>query len=139
MDIFGIPEQVPFEFNHCIFNPEFSQLDLLKAIVKSHESVLFQPFDKEGLRVSPLKLKVRPSASFRMQPCRFIWDGILKPLKTMFDHFNKKDGGIRIAVDYREVNMQLQATANQSPLAYFISMIGGQRFYAKVDNLWGYH
>ena len=28
---------------------------------------------------------------------------------------NKKDGGIRMAVDYREVNMQLEATANQLP------------------------
>ena len=62
-----------------------------------------------------------------MQPCRFIQDGILKPLKTMLDQFvsegvfisdsscdsasplviiNKKDGGIRMTVDYREVNMQ---------------------------------
>jgi len=97
---------------------------------------LFQQFDKEGLRVSPLKLKVHASASFRMQPCRFIRDGILTPLKTILDQFvsegvlisdsscdfasplvivNKKDGGIRMAVDYREVNMQLEATANQLP------------------------
>ena len=97
---------------------------------------LFQSFDKEGLRVSPLKLKVYPSATFRMQPCQFIRDGVLKPIKTTFDQFlsegvlipdpscdfaspfvivNKKDGGIRMAVDYREVNMQLEATANQLP------------------------
>jgi len=108
----------------------------LKSIVKSHGSIFFQPFDKEGLRGSPLKLKVHASASFRMQPCRFIRDGILTPLKTMLDQFvsegvlisdsscdfesplvfvNKKDGGIRMAVDYHEVNMQLEATANQLP------------------------
>ena len=29
---------------------------------------LFQPSDLEGLRVNPLKLKVKPSATFRMQP-----------------------------------------------------------------------
>ena len=78
-----------------------------------------------------------------MQPCRFIWDGVLKPLKTMLDQFvsegvlipdsscdfaiplvivNKKDGGIRMAVDYREVNMQLEATAVST---YFVSEIGG--------------
>ena len=72
-----------------------------------------------------------------MQPCRFIQDGILKPLKTMLEAqfvsegvlisdsscdfasplviVNKRDGGIRMAVDYREVNMQLEATANQLP------------------------
>ena len=97
---------------------------------------MFKPFDKEGLRVSPLKLKVHTSASFRVQPCRFIRDRILTPLKTMLDQFvsdgvlisdsfcdcasplvivNKKDGGIRMAVDYREINMQLEATANRLP------------------------
>ena len=106
------------------------------GIVKSHGSFLFQSFDKEGLWVSPLKLKVHPSASFRMQHCRFIRDGNLKPLKTMLDQFvsegvlisdsscdfasplviaNTTDCGIHMAVDYREVNMQLEATANQLP------------------------
>ena len=28
---------------------------------------------------------------------------------------NMKDGGIRMTVDYREVNMQLETTANQLP------------------------
>ena len=83
---FGIPEQVPIEFSQdiapkddllensdldvfpsqvsepwglCTFNPEFPQLERLKDIVKAHGSILFQPFDKEDLRVSPLKLKVR--------------------------------------------------------------------------------
>ena len=38
----------------------------------------------EGIRVSPLKLKVRPAASFWMQPWSFFWDGTLK---TMLDQF----------------------------------------------------
>ena len=101
----------------------------------------FNPFfDKEGLRVSPLKLKVHPSVSCRMQLCRFIRDGILKPLKTMLDQFvsegvliqdsscyfasslvivSKKDGGIGMVVDYLEVNMQLESMANQ--LLYYFS------------------
>ena len=70
-----------------LFNPNFRELDRLKSIVKYHGSILFQPFHEEGLRVSPLKLKVHPSASFWMQPCRFIRDGNLKPLKTMLDQF----------------------------------------------------
>ena len=53
---------------------------------------------------------------------------------------NKKDGGIRMAVDYREVNMQLEATGNQLPYQpTLFQRLGGERFYAKVDNLWGYH
>ena len=60
----------------------------------------------------------------------------MRPLKEMIDQFgsegvlgtdnscdfacpliivNKKDGRIRMAVDYREVNMQLEPTANQLP------------------------
>ena len=51
---------------------------------------------------------------------QFVSDGVLisdsscdfaSPLVIV----NKKDGGIRMAVDYREVNMQLEATANQLP------------------------
>ena len=34
----------------CHFNPDFSELDTLKGIVKNH-GTLFQPFDREGLRV----------------------------------------------------------------------------------------
>ena len=68
-----------------------------------------------------------------MQPCRFIRDGILNPPKTMLDQIvsegvlipdsscdfasplvivNNKDYGIRMAVDYREVNMRLESTVN---------------------------
>ena len=82
---------------------------------------LFQPFDREGLRVQPLKLKVNPAATIRMQRCRFVREGIMRPLKDLSDQFvsegvliqdnncdfasslvivNKKDGGIRMAVDY---------------------------------------
>ena len=71
-----------------------------------------------------------------MQPCRFLREGILCPLKELLDQFiservlvsdnscdfasplaivNKNDGGIRMAVDYRDVNLQLVMTANQRP------------------------
>ena len=64
-------------------------------------------------------------AQFRMQPCRLIRSDILGPLKTLFDQFvservlipgiscthasplvivHKKEGGIRMEVNYREVN-----------------------------------
>ena len=48
----------------CHFNPDFPELDTFKEIVKNHGKTLFQPFDREGLRVQPLKLKVNPAVSF---------------------------------------------------------------------------
>ena len=78
--------------------------------------------------MEPLSLKVDPAAHFRTQPCRFVREGILRPLKELLDEFvsegilvsdnscdfaspldivNKRRWGIRMAVAYREVNMQL--------------------------------
>ena len=69
----------------CHFNPDFPDLNRLKHIVRYHGSVFFRPFDYEGLRVQPLKLKVNPLATFRMQPCWFAREGIMRPLKGMID------------------------------------------------------
>ena len=47
---------------------------------------------------------------------------------------------LRMAVDYREVNLQLETTANQLPYQpTLFQCLGGQTYFAKVDNLWGYH
>jgi hypothetical protein len=123
--------------------------------------VLFQPFDQEGLRVDPLVLSVDPNAHFNMQPCRFVRKDILISLRELIDQFvsegvlvpdsscshasplvivAKKEGGIRMAVDYREVNQFLKVSANQLPYQNMLfQQLSGQKFYAKIDNLWGYH
>jgi hypothetical protein len=45
-----------------------------------------------------------------------------------------------MAVDYREVNQQLINTANQLPYQpTLFKALGGQNYFSKVDNLWGYH
>jgi hypothetical protein len=45
-----------------------------------------------------------------------------------------KDGGIRMAVDYREVNQQLDTTANQLPFQQTLfHELRGQKYFAKVD------
>ena len=42
---------------------------------------------------------------------------------------NKKDGGIRIAIDYREVNIQLESTVNQLSLQpTLFQRLGGNIF-----------
>ena len=51
------------------------------------EMCFFSLLTLERLRVEPLKLKVNPAAQFRMQPCRFVREGILHPLKELLDQF----------------------------------------------------
>ena len=96
-----------------------------------------------------------------MQPCRFVRKGTLRPLKELLDQFasedvlipdnscdfasplvivQKKEGGIRMVVDYREVNLQLDGTANQLPYQPMLfKKLGGQKYFAKVGNQWRYH
>ena len=74
---------------------------------------------------------------------QFVFEGVLVPhnscdFASPLVIVNKKDGGIRMAVDYREVNLQLESTANQLPYQpSLFQRLGGQQFFAKVDNLWG--
>jgi hypothetical protein len=82
---------------------------------------------------------------------------ILGPLKALIDQFvlvsditckfasplvvvHKKDGGTRMSVDYREVRHQLMTTANQLPYQpTSFQRLGHKKYFAKVDNLRGYH
>ena len=138
------------------FDPDFPDQEALKSIVRRHGQILFQPFDQEGLRVESLHLEVDPMAQFRMQPCRFIRSDILVPLKALIDQFvsegvlvsdiscthasplvivHKKEGGIRMAVDYREVNQYLRVSANQLPYQDMLfQQLAGMQYFAKVDN-----
>jgi hypothetical protein len=53
---------------------------------------------------------------------------------------HKEEGGIRMALDYREVNTQLDTTTNQLPFQKTLfQQLGDQRYFAKIDNLWEYH
>jgi len=66
---------------------------------------------------------------------RFVSEGVLIPdsscdFASPLVIVNKNDDGICMAVDCREVNMQLKTTANQLPY----QRLGGQNFYTKVDN-----
>ena len=74
---------------------------------------------------------------------QFVSEGVLIP-DTSFSHtsplviVHKMEGGIRMEVDYREVNQFLRVSANQ--LRYqdmLLQQLAGQLYYAKVDNLWG--
>jgi len=134
---------------------------LSRSIVERHAQVLFQPFDREGLRVDSLHLAINPNATFRMQPCWFIRSYILVPLKAMIDQFvsegvlipdiscshasplvivHIKEGGMRVAVNYREINRFLRVSANQFPCQDILfQQLAGQLNHTKVDNLCRYH
>ena len=106
------------------FRPGFSG-PIFKGNRGETWQILFQPFDQEGLRVDSLHLEIDSHATFRMTPYWFIRSDILGPLKVMIDQFvservlipdvscshtsplvivHKKEGGIKMAVDYWEVN-----------------------------------
>ena len=108
-----------------------------------------------------LVLSVDPNAQFNMQPCRFVRKDILVSLRELIDQFIsegnlvpisscshasplvivlKMEGGIRMAVDYCEVNQFLKVSANQLPYQNMLfQQLTGQNFHTKIDNLWEYH
>ena len=111
------PEPILEAWERCHFNLDFPKMDHLKAIVREHARTLFQPFDQEGLRVQPLKLKINPSATFRIKDLadlyvkglyghstsywtnscpRVFSNAFARPLVIV----QKNEGGIRLAVDY---------------------------------------
>ena len=72
---------------------------------------------------------------------QFVSERVLIP-DTSFSHtsplviVHKMEGGIRMAVDYREVNQFLRVSSNQLP---YQDMLFQQLADAKVYKLWGYH
>jgi hypothetical protein len=52
----------------------------------------------------------------------------------------KSDNTIRVAVDYQELNACIKDNANQLPMQYMLFQeLFQMKFYAKLDNLWGFH
>jgi hypothetical protein len=160
-DLSVFPEYNPETIEQCHFCESFPFLTELKHIVAKHGEVLFQPFDQEGMRCTPMDIELKEEVSLRMQPCRFVRSPVLEQLRELIDQFEsqgvlvrdascefasplvivpKPDGSIRMAVDYREVNTFIRGTANQLPFQPLLfQTMGGSRYFAKMDNLWGYH
>ena len=123
--------------------------------------MLYQPFEQEGLRVDPLVISVDPNTHFNIQPCRFVQNDILISLRDLIDQFfsvgglvpdsncghasplvivPKNEGGIRMAVDCREVNQLFKVSTNQLPYQNMLfQQLSGLKFYANIDNFLGYH
>jgi hypothetical protein len=160
-DVSLFPINQSDDWNQCHFDENFEALDDLKKIVQKHSSVLFAPFDEEGLRVEPLDLDLQPNAVLKMQPARMTAGPLMDKVKSELDRLEswgviekiddaemasplvivpKPDGSIRLAVDYRNLNKVTKGTANQLPMQKLLfSKLSNQRYFAKIDNLWGYH
>ena len=122
---------------------------------------MFGRFDSEGMRVEPMDIELKPGCSVKMQPSRFINKDLLTKVKTELDRLEqwgviekveyaevasplvvvkKADGNIRLASDYRELNQCIVNTANQLPMQHMLFQeLSHQCYFAKLDNLWGYH
>ena len=67
--------------------PNFPDLNTLRNIVQRYGEMLFQPFDKNRLRVDLVVLSVDFKAHFNMQPCQFVPKDILMSLRERIDQF----------------------------------------------------
>jgi hypothetical protein len=144
-----------------LVNQEFPLRKELSVVVERYGATLFAPFDAEGLRVAPMDIKLKAGMALTMQPCRFIKQKLLQTVREELDRLEswgviekvegaemasplvvvpKPDGKIRLAVDYRELNNIIIETAHQLPYQQTLfECLAGKRYYAKLDNLYGYH
>jgi hypothetical protein len=153
--------EAPSSFPEITISEDFPLVKELKEVIQKYGPVLFSAFDSEGLRVEPMDLKVQAGLSLEMQPCRFIQPGLLQQVREEIDRLEhwkvlekaegiesasplvvvpKPDGKIRLAVDYRQLNQIIHPTAHQLPFQQTLfECLAGNRYYAKLDNLYGYH
>ena len=155
------PDNIVQSIQECHFNESFPKIEEIKQIVTKYSTVLFDKFDKEGLRVDPMDIELKPNAQIKMQPSRFIKNELMDQVKQELDRLEtwgviskideaetasplvivrKPDGNIRLAVDYRELNSVIKPTANQLPYQKLLfSTLANKKYFAKIDNLYGYY
>eukprot|EP00595_Chromulina_sp_UTEXLB2642_P002028 CAMPEP_0196762882 /NCGR_PEP_ID=MMETSP1095-20130614/3014_1 /TAXON_ID=96789 ORGANISM="Chromulina nebulosa, Strain UTEXLB2642" /NCGR_SAMPLE_ID=MMETSP1095 /ASSEMBLY_ACC=CAM_ASM_000446 /LENGTH=1512 /DNA_ID=CAMNT_0042114961 /DNA_START=95 /DNA_END=4633 /DNA_ORIENTATION=- len=142
-------------------NPSFPELDKLKQLLVKYAPTLFSDFDDKGMFVEPMEIKLKPGAQFKTQPCRYISPKLLKKVKAEIDKLvkmgilvragvtpvasplvvvPKPDDEIRLAVDFRQLNENIIPVSNQLPyMKTFFVELGGNKYYALMDNLFGYY
>jgi RNase H-like domain found in reverse transcriptase/Reverse transcriptase (RNA-dependent DNA polymerase)/Integrase zinc binding domain len=141
-------------------NPEFPQLQELQDLIKKY-SHLFSPFDGVGMKVPPVSFELKPGARLTCQPVRYVNPKMMPKLESELNRLEregisyrvlesdhaaplviapKPDGNIRLAVDYREFNEACVAHAGTIPAnKLMFPVLAGKKFYAKMDNLWGFN
>ena len=96
----------------------------------------------------PVKDKMRPlDSAMREELDRQIDSqlkaGVIRPAHGPWGSVpvfvRKKDGGWRVAIDYRGVNRQLKADAYPLPLIWEnLQHVSGHKFYTCLDGMWGF-
>jgi hypothetical protein len=76
---------------------------------------------------------------------RMVIKGILVPTDTatvssLLVIVPKPDNSIRVAVDYRQLNDNIEPFGGNLPnMKSSFPYVAGNKYYGKMDNLWGYH
>ena len=98
-----------------------------------------EPISKASYRMAPLELK-----EFKVQMEEVVSKGFVRlstsPWGAPFLFVKKKDGSLRLCIDYRELNKV--TIRNQYPLPridYLFDQLQGARVFSKIDLRSGYH
>ena len=142
-------------------NPSFPLHEELQDIIIQY-GILFEEFDGVGITgVQPMMIELKPGGKFKRLPSRYLSPPVMDQVKEQLDRLEaqkiiersntaegasplvvvtKPDATIRLAVDYRELNENIKYTATQIPnMKSRFPYLTGKQWYAKVDNLFGYH
>ena len=142
-------------------NPEFPQFTELSNLVFEFRD-LFESFDGIGIKNVPdMQIVMKAGGTFRRLPSRYLSPLVLSEVIEQLHRLEelgiiqrtssaegssplvvvvKPDGSIRLAVDYRELNSNIKYTASQIPnMKSKFPLLSGQQYFAKMDNLFGYH
>lgn len=141
-------------------NEEFPERQKLQSLLESYRDV-FGQIDDKGMKVPPMSVKIKEGAVRKSQSCRFVAPHLMVKLKEAIDDMlhggvieptntagfasplvlvAKPDGSIRVAVDYRDLNLSIEPFAGTIPdMKSMFSYVAGNDYYAKVDNISGYY
>ena len=149
---------IPKSFEIDILFPDFNGLS---SLLEEFGPKLFSGFDSIGLLVDPLTVSLKPGTSLAKQTVRYLAPNIMLQLKLELERLQregilvpcntaigcsplvivpKPDGNIRMAVDYRQLNTIIEDFAGNIPgMKSLFPYLANKCYFAKLDNLWGYH
>jgi len=142
-------------------SPIFRDNGKLKEILAKHLPILTAPLDEEGMKVPPMQIYLKEGSETFVSPYRYVSNtdrlklkedleklvkiGILREVhdatySSPLVLIRKKDGSLRIAVDYRRLNELILPYAGTIPnMRELFAFLAGKKYYAKLDNVAGFH